>query len=561
MTSSYFGYDLDTYGDKCAIVGYDPHIVEVRQLVGSKWEYLQTFYDQDVTSVNSVCMNGEFIAYGKPNQDSDGIPSKFDQGSVYIYRWDGSKYNFFQRIISPMDGNSDFFGTQLQMQGNRILIGIKNGATVGVTYKFNGINFVLEQYITTEYNYSLVQYELDSNFIFLGMPYHDVAGSSERGIVEIKELIGGVWTNDGYITASDGEAYDRFGMSLDIADHKLIVGADQGGIDYHYAGGAYLFEPFGTSWIQTHKFVLPFPDIPDYGIDVVINSNIACISGADGAYKPCIYYFKKTDGVWLYEQTIYNSDYTEYDDIGNKLVLNGNFLIAGASNVQNYSTEPGSVGAVYVNYLCLDNTTTLNLTICDGDSIEFAGDFYDSTGVYTSTIENIFGCDSINILSLSVVHIDENVIASPSSLIADESGDSYQWYDCLTGTEIAGATSNTYIPTITGEYQCMINKSGCSVATNCSFFEVPGCSTPTELSAINITATSAKITWLTVPDATKYQLQYRPTGTIAWYSLNVTTNSKTISSLLSGISYDYRVKTVCGALSSPYSPILTFNTL
>ncbi len=561
MSSAYFGYELDTYGDKCAIVGKEPHVVEVRKLVGDKWEYLQTFYDSDISTVNSVCMNGEFIAYGKPNQDSDGIPSKFDQGSVYIYRWDGNKYNFFQRIISPMDGNSDFFGNYLQMQGNRILIGIKNGSTVGVTYTFNGINFVLEQYIVTEYNNTYVQYELDSNFIFLGLPYHAVAGSSEKGIVEVKELIGGVWTNDGYLTASDGAAYDRFGMSLDFADHKLIVGADQGGIDYVYAGGAYLFEPSGTSWTQTNKFVMPFSDIKDYGIDVAINSNIACISGADGDYIPCIYYFKKSGGFWVYQQTIYASDYTEYDNIGNKLGINGNFLIAAASDVQNYSSEPGYVGAVYVNYLCIDNTTTTIQTICAGDSVEFSGTYYNTTGVYSNTVVNIYGCDSITILNLNVIDIDENVVVSPTELTADVTGETFQWYDCSTGAAIAGANSNIYIPAVTGNYKCLINKGVCSVTTDCYFFEVPGCSTPSGLSAINITTSSAKIIWDNIPDATKYQVQYRPTGTIAWYSVNATTNSKTISSLLSGISYDYRVKTICGALSSPYTPILTFTTL
>ena len=160
-----------------------------------------------------------------------------------------------------------------------------------------------------------------------------------------------------------------------------------------------------------------------------------------------------------------------------------------------------------------------------------------------------------------VIDIDENVVVSPTELTADVTGETFQWYDCSTGAAIAGANSNIYIPAVTGNYKCLINKGVCSVTTDCYFFEVPGCSTPSGLSAINITTSSAKIIWDNIPDATKYQVQYRPTGTIAWYSVNATTNSKTISSLLSGISYDYRVKTICGALSSPYTPILTFTTL
>jgi len=43
-----------------------------------------------------------------------------------------------------------------------------------------------------------------------------------------------------------------------------------------------------------------------------------------------------------------------------------------------------------------------NQTICQGDSILFGGTFYNNTGIYTDSLQTILGCDSIEILDLTV---------------------------------------------------------------------------------------------------------------------------------------------------------------
>ena len=91
--------------------------------------------------------------------------------------------------------------------------------------------------------------------------------------------------------------------------------------------------------------------------------------------------------------------------------------------------------------------------------------------------------------------------------------------------------------------------------------EPPACPTPTGLTASNITSTSAKIKWDVMSGATKYQIQYRPSGTMAWLKKNSTTNSKNISMLTPSTMYQYRVKTVCETSSSPFTSIKSFTTL
>lgn len=89
----------------------------------------------------------------------------------------------------------------------------------------------------------------------------------------------------------------------------------------------------------------------------------------------------------------------------------------------------------------------------------------------------------------------------------------------------------------------------------------PTCDVPTGVTASNITATSAKISWVAVAGATKYQIQYRQVGAMGWSKANSTTTSKNIPGLLPATSYQYKVKTICGALSSAFSITQTFTTL
>lgn len=89
----------------------------------------------------------------------------------------------------------------------------------------------------------------------------------------------------------------------------------------------------------------------------------------------------------------------------------------------------------------------------------------------------------------------------------------------------------------------------------------PTCNTPTGIAAINITSTTAKIKWDAVAGATKYQIQYRPSGVASWTKTNTTNLSKKLIGLTPSTTYQYKVKAICGATSSPFSTIQTFTTL
>ena len=92
------------------------------------------------------------------------------------------------------------------------------------------------------------------------------------------------------------------------------------------------------------------------------------------------------------------------------------------------------------------------------------------------------------------------------------------------------------------------------------------CSAPTELTANNITQTSAVLNWGAVSGAVAYIVNYRQANnTSALITVTATTNSITVNGLIPGASYIYQVRAICaigtvGTNMSPFSINYLFTT-
>lgn len=89
-------------------------------------------------------------------------------------------------------------------------------------------------------------------------------------------------------------------------------------------------------------------------------------------------------------------------------------------------------------------------------------------------------------------------------------------------------------------------------SSHLSAFEM-ACGTPSGLSTNNITTTSVILNWSAVPGAVNYTVQYRKSGQVSWTSISANNTSKTISALISGAVYEFRVKSNCSYGVGMYS--------
>ena len=77
-----------------------------------------------------------------------------------------------------------------------------------------------------------------------------------------------------------------------------------------------------------------------------------------------------------------------------------------------FSTVKGCDSLININITILpENRITVIDSICDGDTIQFAGNVYTDSGTYSTTFTNIYGCDSVMTLQLKVILIPSAKIA------------------------------------------------------------------------------------------------------------------------------------------------------
>ena len=107
---------------------------------------------------------------------------------------------------------------------------------------------------------------------------------------------------------------------------------------------------------------------------------------------------------------------------------------------------------VATEFICNQLVYNSSVSICEGDSIFVSTSIYSAPGIYTDSMTNIDGCDSVIITDIEF-YIQNIPVISISSLIleTEQSMNYYQWY--LEGDSIFGANQFNFSPSITGNYR------------------------------------------------------------------------------------------------------------
>lgn len=160
---------------------------------------------------------------------------------------------------------------------------------------------------------------------------------------------------------------------------------------------------------------------------------------------------------------------------------------------QTYSESGSYVDTIFGGKNDCDSIITLNLTIVNfSTSIqeETACDNYlwnenilTSSGVYMDTIfgGNIQGCDSVRILDLKIVTLDNSISFTDSSLISNEGAANYQWVSCPDFIPEPKQTGQEFQPPTTGGYAVIISNGECTDTSDCTLFTI----TPSSARTIN----------------------------------------------------------------------------
>lgn len=209
---------------------------------------------------------------------------------------------------------------------------------------------------------------------------------------------------------------------------------------------------------------------------------------------------------------------------------------------------------------CQPTTVSQNVSLCNGDSLQVGTHWYHQAGLFTDSLQNMYGCDSVVITTIAVNSVAASASVQDSTLSTVSPGTAYQWYTCADNQPITGATSSTYTATANGLYKVMITgPSGCSAFSPCvavtSFTPLGGCAAVTNVSVSNVTSNLATVSWTGNAGAVKYRIRLKnmATGSVMIKFALSPNETIALTALQPNTLYQVRIRTQCSANGSVLS--------
>jgi endoglucanase len=137
-----------------------------------------------------------------------------------------------------------------------------------------------------------------------------------------------------------------------------------------------------------------------------------------------------------------------------------------------YDTIPSAGGCDSIITINLEiiraSRDSFSVTACKNYTSPSGKKIWSHSGVFSDTIHNAAGCDSILTVNLVINNLNKTVIQKGDSLIANATSASYQWLDCGNNfSNIEGATGSVFNSSLTGDFAVMITQNNCIDTSDC----------------------------------------------------------------------------------------------
>jgi hypothetical protein len=187
----------------------------------------------------------------------------------------------------------------------------------------------------------------------------------------------------------------------------------------------------------------------------------------------------------------------EYMSPGGKVwTVSGSYT----DTIPNYS---GCDSIIFIDLkVGVNSKSTIYPVACSSYTSPGGTKVWTNSGIYTDTIPNANGCDSVITVKLTVKKISVTLSQSGVMLTASSSGGTYRWFRCGSpATLIENAVNRTYTPPSTGDYAVEYTQNGCIDTSDCYLFTSTGLDQKTPGSMIKVfpNPTSGKIK-ITLPE-------------------------------------------------------------
>jgi len=301
-------------------------------------------------SNDTLVVGAVLEASSAPGVNGDQADNSVQSGAVYVFTRTGDVWSQQAYLKASNPGSADNFGYSVALAGDTLAVGAP-----GEGSNATGLN-------------------------------GDQADNSAQsaGAVYVFTRIGGVWSQQAYLKASNTDAGDEFGIAVALQGETLAVGArmedsNATGIDGNQmdnslqnGGAVYVFTRTAGVWTQQAYLkasylggafgsslalagdTLAVGAPGEWGAATGVNGNEADNTAPDAG---AVYVFTRTAGVWSQQAYVKASNTDAGDRFGEGLGLDGDTLVVGAPfeasvangvNGDQIDNSAPSAGAVYV---------------------------------------------------------------------------------------------------------------------------------------------------------------------------------------------------------------------
>lgn len=300
----------------------------------------------------AVSISGNSIAVGVHSDDDLGG----DAGAVYVFNRAGATWSEDSKLTASDGSAFDQLGWSVAVSGDTVVAGsyLEDSAAsdAGAAYFFQPDSpWSSEAKLTASDGGFEDQFgasvAIDNDTAVVGTPYEDGSGT-DVGAAYVYRRVGGVWSEEAKLVASDGETFDRFGIAVAISGDTVLVGAYLDDDRAGNAGAAYVFQRTGTTWVEQAKLTAADGGAQNsFGWSLDLEGDTALI----GAYhndavairSGAAYVFQRSGSTWNMQAKLTASDGAAEDLLGESVSLSGDTAVLGAIRADAGATDSGAI--------------------------------------------------------------------------------------------------------------------------------------------------------------------------------------------------------------------------
>ncbi|MCH7638004.1 MAG: T9SS type A sorting domain-containing protein [Bacteroidetes bacterium] len=250
-----FGISVSVSGDVAVVGAYrdddsgpDTGSAYVFRWNGEDWieEHELLASDRDLADQLgwSVSVAGNVAVAGAHFDDDNGSNS----GSAYVFRWNGVTWEEEQKLIASDGSAWDQFGQSVSVYDDIVVVGASGDDEYSgsvYVFRWNGMKWQEEQKLIASDGVEGDQFghsvSVSGNVLLVGARSEDDNGSGS-GSAYVFRWNGVMWVEEQKLVASDGAELDGFGTTVSMSGNVALVGAP-GDYDKRTGGGsAYVYE-------------------------------------------------------------------------------------------------------------------------------------------------------------------------------------------------------------------------------------------------------------------------------------------------------------------------------